>query len=79
MLSGRALALAVLGWSLLKVASARIFGKLVGRKTSDDRLPPKPLNDLLRGIFGLERHLVGRVPLPAGVSLFALLAPASIR
>ena len=37
--------------------------------------PPRPLNALFRTLFGLERHLVGRVPLPAGVSLFALLAP----
>ena len=60
-------------------AAARIAGRLVRRTGSDDRLPPKPLNALLRGIFGLERHLVGRVPLPAGVSLFALLAPSSTR
>jgi hypothetical protein len=60
-------------------AAARIAGRLLGRKGSDDRLPPAPLNAILRGIFGLERHLVGRVPLPAGVSLFALLAPRSMR
>ncbi len=30
---------------------------------------PGPLNDLLEGVFAAERHLVGRVPLPAGVSL----------
>ena len=29
---------------------------------------------LFQKIFGLERHLVGRVPFPAGVSLFALLS-----
>jgi SAM-dependent methyltransferase len=60
-------------------AAARIAGRMIGRKGSDDRLPPAPLNALLRGIFGLERHLVGRVPLPAGVSLFAVLAPRSTR
>jgi SAM-dependent methyltransferase len=60
-------------------AAARLAGKLLGKTDSDDKLPPAPLNRLFRAIFGLERHLVGRVPLPAGVSLFALLAPRSTR
>ncbi len=55
-------------------AGARVAGKLMGKKESDDSLPAEPLNALLRGIFELERHLVGRVPLPAGVSLVALLS-----
>jgi SAM-dependent methyltransferase len=55
-------------------AAVRIAGKIVGKSSSDDKLPPKPLNALFRWAFGLERHLVGRVPLPAGVSLFALLS-----
>jgi SAM-dependent methyltransferase len=55
-------------------AAVRLAGKLVGKTSSDDKVPPGPLNGLFRGIFGLERHLVGRVPLPAGVSLFALLS-----
>ena len=60
-------------------AAVRIAGKLSGKTTSDDEMPPAPLNRLFQGIFGLERHLVGRVPLPAGVSLFALLSPRSTR
>ncbi|WP_129793595.1 bifunctional 2-polyprenyl-6-hydroxyphenol methylase/3-demethylubiquinol 3-O-methyltransferase UbiG [Sphingosinicella sp. CPCC 101087] len=60
-------------------AAARIAGRVIGKKGSDDRLPPAPLNTLLRAIFGLERHLIGRVSLPAGVSLFAVLAPRSTR
>ncbi len=55
-------------------AAVRLAGKAVGRESSDDRVPPWPLNSLFQGIFALERHLVGRVPLPAGVSLFALLS-----
>jgi SAM-dependent methyltransferase len=55
-------------------AAARLAGKLMGKKESDDRMPPKPLNSALGAIFGLERHLVGRVPLPAGVSIVALLS-----
>lgn len=55
-------------------AAVRLAGKLVGKDQSDDKLPPAPLNRLFRGIFGLERHLVGRVRLPAGVSLFAIFS-----
>lgn len=55
-------------------AAVRVAGKVIGRKESDDKVPPAPLNRLFEKIFGLERHLVGRVPLPAGVSLFALLS-----
>ncbi|HWT12184.1 MAG TPA: class I SAM-dependent methyltransferase [Allosphingosinicella sp.] len=60
-------------------AAARLAGKVLGKTESDDKLPPAPVNALFRTLFGLERHLVGRVPLPAGVSLFALLAPRSTR
>ena len=55
-------------------AAARVAGKLMGKTNSDDTLPPAPLNALLGTVFGLERHLVGRVPLPAGVSLVAVLS-----
>jgi SAM-dependent methyltransferase len=55
-------------------AAVRILGKIVGKTSSDDNLPPRPLNAVFERIFRLERHLIGRVPLPAGVSLFALLS-----
>ena len=55
-------------------AIVRLAGKAVGRESSDDKVPPAPLNSLFKAIFGLERHLVGRITLPAGVSLFALLS-----
>jgi SAM-dependent methyltransferase len=55
-------------------AMVRLAGKLAGKSSSDDQLPPRPLNSAFEKIFGLERHLVGRVPFPAGVSLFALLS-----
>ena len=35
-------------------------------------LPPRPLNASLEAIFAAERHLIGRVPLPPGLSLFAV-------
>ena len=53
-------------------AAVRLAGKLLGKTESDDKVPPAPLNRLFQAVFGLERHLVGRVPLPAGVSLFAV-------
>ncbi len=55
-------------------AAVRIAGKLRGKTESDDSLPPGPLNSLFDRLFGLERHLVGRVSLPAGVSLVAVLS-----
>jgi SAM-dependent methyltransferase len=55
-------------------ATVRILGKLAGRTSGDDNVPPPPLNALFEKIFGLERHVIGRVPFPAGVSLFALLS-----
>lgn len=55
-------------------AAVRIAGKIAGKTDSDDKMPPRPLNRLFTAIFGLERHLVGRIKLPAGVSLFALLS-----
>jgi SAM-dependent methyltransferase len=55
------------------IAAARIAGKLTGRESADDAMPPRPVNAVLRAIFGLETALVGRVPLPAGVSLVAVL------
>lgn len=55
-------------------AVARIIGKAMGKQTSDDQMPSAPVNAILTRIFGLETHLVGRVPLPAGVSIVAILS-----
>ena len=40
--------------------------------SEDDEALPPPLNRMLAGLFAWERHLIGRVPLPAGVSLLML-------
>jgi len=56
-------------------AAARIAGRMTGREDSDDSPPPAPINRLFETIFGLERHLVGRVPMPMGVSLITLAVP----
>ena len=55
------------------IAAARLAGKLRGDKESDDTLPGPLVNRLLKGIFGFEAGLIGRVPMPFGVSLVAVL------
>lgn len=55
-------------------AAARIAGRLTGREESDDTLPPAPINRLFEALFGLERHAIGRVPFPPGVSLVAIVS-----
>jgi SAM-dependent methyltransferase len=54
--------------------AARAVGKLTGKDDSDDSPPAKPLNMAFEKIFALERHLVGRLPLPPGLSLITLLS-----
>ncbi len=56
-------------------AAARIAGRMTGRDDSDDSPPAKPLNTVFEAIFRLERHLVGRLPMPPGVSLVTLARP----
>ena len=50
----------------------RLSSKLRGKDDADLSLPPKPLNAALEKAFAAERHLVGRLPLPPGLSLFAV-------
>jgi len=53
-------------------AASRIAGRLTGKDDSDDSPPPGPVNALFETVFGLERYLVGRVPLTPGVSIVTL-------
>jgi SAM-dependent methyltransferase len=55
-------------------AAARFAGKVRRKEDSDDQLPPRPLNALFEGIFGLERYAIGRLPFPPGVSLVAIVS-----
>ncbi|MFL6759612.1 class I SAM-dependent methyltransferase [Sphingomonas sp.] len=50
----------------------RAVSKLRGRDSADVKLPPAPLNTALERVFAAERYLVGRLPLPPGLSLFAV-------
>ncbi len=55
-------------------AAGRLAGRITGNKDSDDRLPPGPVNRLFEAVFKLERHALGRVPFPPGVSLVAIVS-----
>lgn len=58
---------------LLPVAiAARAAGRLTGKDDGDDTLPPAPLNAALEAVFAQEARLIGRVPLPPGLSLWAV-------
>jgi len=76
LIEGSPLHLRALGYfnSLLfpLAVGARMAGRVTGRESGDDRLPPRPLNYALERVFAAERLLIGRVPLPPGLSLFAL-------
>jgi SAM-dependent methyltransferase len=55
------------------IAAVRLAGKLTGKDDSDDAMPSPLVNRTLDTIFGLERGLIGRLPMPFGVSLVAVL------
>jgi SAM-dependent methyltransferase len=50
----------------------RLAAKVRGKEDADLKLPSRPLNSALERAFRAERHLVGRLPLPPGLSLFAV-------
>ena len=50
----------------------RAASKLRRKEDADVKLPSAPLNAALEKIFETERYLVGRLPLPPGLSLFAV-------
>jgi SAM-dependent methyltransferase len=56
-------------------AAARVAGRLTGRDDSDDSPPAAPVNALFERIFRTERHMVGRVPMPIGVSILSFAEP----
>jgi len=58
---------------LFPVAVAqRLSSKMRGKDEADLAMPPVVLNAALEKVFAAERHLVGRLPLPPGLSLFAV-------
>lgn len=56
--------------------TARAVKKLMGSEAPDDSMPPAWLNSLMRHTFGAERFVLGRIRLPVGLSLGAVLEKA---
>jgi SAM-dependent methyltransferase len=50
----------------------RAASRIRGKESADVALPPAPLNSTFKKVFAAERYLVGRLPLPPGLSLFAV-------
>ena len=50
----------------------RVASKLRGKESAVVNLPPAPLNAALEKVFAAERYFTGRLPLPPGLSLFAV-------
>lgn len=80
-----ALRKAGLGWKKLRwfnsllfpaAVAARMAGKLTGKDDSDDSPPAGPINAIFERIFRMERHLLGRLPMPPGLSIVVLAEPA---
>jgi SAM-dependent methyltransferase len=49
----------------------RAFGLGLRSRSDFDDSRPGLMNEVLAGLFALERHCIGRVPIPVGVSLLA--------
>jgi SAM-dependent methyltransferase len=53
-------------------AASRVASRLAGKEGSGDAMPAKAVNTLFGALFALERHAIGRLPFPPGVSLAAI-------
>lgn len=53
----------------------RALKSTLGSEAPDDDMPGPHVNRLLRAVFRTERHLVGRIAMPFGLSLCAVLKP----
>lgn len=58
------------------IVLVRLLKGAAGAGGSDDAMPPRALNRLLRAVFSAEAKLVGRVRAPVGASIWAVLKPA---
>ncbi len=54
----------------------RALKRLTGSTAADDALPGPAINAAQHGIFAAERHRGGRLPMPVGLSLCAVLKQA---
>lgn len=51
----------------------RAINSALKREVADEAMPSKLVNQILYQIFAAERHAVGRLRVPAGLSLYAIL------
>jgi SAM-dependent methyltransferase len=59
------------------IAGVRVVKKALRlTDVEDDKMPAQLVNRTLRAVFASERHLVGRLPLPFGVSLLVVARKA---
>lgn len=60
------------------IAAVRLINNIIKRKNFDqEKLPKKPINNLLRAIFSSERFLLNSCNIPFGVSLLAIAEPVA--
>lgn len=60
--------------ALFPIAAAlRAAKRMLGRGGNEDAMPPAAINSILEAVFAAERHAIGRVPLPFGLSVAAVL------
>lgn len=59
------------------VVGIRLIKAMIRSQTADDAMPAAWLNKLLYSVFASERHLIGRVKMPLGLSIAAVLSPGS--
>lgn len=52
----------------------RQLQRISGRNAPLDAMPGPRLNGALQWVFGMERHLLGKVRMPIGLSLFAVVS-----
>lgn len=57
----------------------RLASKARGKEDAELKLPSAPLNAALEHTFAAERHLIGRVPLPPGLSLYAVASVQAVK
>ena len=50
----------------------RLGSKITGKEDANLAPPAEPINQVLERVFALERRVIGRVPLPPGLSQFAV-------
>ena len=83
LIEGSPLRLDAIGYfnSLLFPAAVadRMSSKIRGKDDADLKLPSPPVNAVLEKTFASERHLIGRLPLPPGLSLYAVASVKPVK